>query len=85
MSKMPAISHFFKKQLYTYNKLVIEKWVKRPHISVNEKILAKFRSKKKHLLNLTMLNHFLRFQKDFLMLQLFRYRITIAICINCFD
>ena len=39
MSKMPTTSLFFKKQLYTQNKLVIEKWVNRPHILSMRKYL----------------------------------------------
>ena len=37
--KCQLLTHFFNKQLYIDNKFVIEKWVNRPHISINEKNL----------------------------------------------
>ena len=46
----------------------MQKWINHPHISIIEKNLQKFRSKKKHLLNLmtlTLTNDFFIISKRF--------------------
>ena len=58
----------------------MEKWVNHRHISINEKKISKFRSKKKDLLNLTIPNDFFIISKRAFDATLLTLWLTIGNC-----